>query len=171
MNDDVVSAKEMINRAFSNIESSAFDKNSKITNAWKNTVSKLSMEGEKLAAHSRIIDLKNGVLLIEADHPGWIQMLQMQKKFILKGLNFTVKELDIKTLAFRLKGTDAKLAAAVQEEIEVQESEEFHDNIRKAENQLERMGYRASKKKGELPKELTDIFESLKNDMLTNKQN
>ena len=57
MNDDVVSAKEMINRAFSNIESSAFDKNSKITNAWKNTVSKLSMEGEKLAAHSRIIDL------------------------------------------------------------------------------------------------------------------
>ena len=31
--------------------------------------------GERLASNTRVLDLKNGVLIIESDHPGWIQYL------------------------------------------------------------------------------------------------
>ena len=61
-------------------------------------------EGANLAAHSRIVDLKNGVLLIEADHPGWIELLQLRKNYILRGLSMYAKNMGVQTLAFRLAG-------------------------------------------------------------------
>ena len=61
-------------------------------------------EGANLADHSRIVDLKNGVLLVEADHPGWIELLQLRKNFILNGLHMYARNMDVQTLAFRLAG-------------------------------------------------------------------
>ena len=61
-------------------------------------------EGANLAAHSRIIDLKNGVLLVEADHPGWIELLQLRKNYILRGLSMYARNMGVQTLAFRLAG-------------------------------------------------------------------
>ena len=69
-------------------------------------------EGANLAAHSRIVDLKNGVLLVEADHPGWIELLQLRKRFILKGLSFYAKDLRVETLAFRLAGKRGNVSGA-----------------------------------------------------------
>jgi predicted nucleic acid-binding Zn ribbon protein len=40
--------------------------------------------GDALAAHSRLIDVQNGVLLVEVDHPGWLQMLQLRKAPLLE---------------------------------------------------------------------------------------
>ncbi|MBQ3799601.1 MAG: DUF721 domain-containing protein [Treponema sp.] len=61
-------------------------------------------EGANLAAHSRIVDLKNGVLLVEADHPGWIELLQLRKNYILRGLSMYARNMGVQTLAFRLAG-------------------------------------------------------------------
>ena len=61
-------------------------------------------EGANLAAHSRIVDIKNGVLLVEADHPGWIELLQLRKNYILKGLAMYAKDVPVQTLAFRVAG-------------------------------------------------------------------
>lgn len=61
-------------------------------------------EGANLAAHSRIVDLKNGVLLVEADHPGWIELLQLRKNYILRGLSMYAKGMKVQTLAFRVAG-------------------------------------------------------------------
>ncbi len=61
-------------------------------------------EGANLADHSRVVDLKNGVLLVEADHPGWIELLQLRKNFILNGLSMYAKGMGVQTLAFRLAG-------------------------------------------------------------------
>ena len=61
-------------------------------------------EGANLASHSRIVDLKNGVLLVEADHPGWIELLQLRKNYILKGLSMYAKDMGVQTLAFRVAG-------------------------------------------------------------------
>ena len=87
----------------------------KIHNVWKNVVSNIHSYkdenidsdkripiGQRLASNTRVVDLKNGVLLVETDHPGWIQYLNMYKNFILKGLKMQIPELQIKTLAFRL---------------------------------------------------------------------
>ena len=39
--------------------------------------------GKRLAANSKVVDLKNGVLLVETNHSGWIQYLRMYQNFIL----------------------------------------------------------------------------------------
>jgi hypothetical protein len=64
--------------------------------SWQN------IAGEKLAAHSRIIELERSVLLIEADHPGWVQILQTKQKGLLNAVCRRFPELSINGIAFRL---------------------------------------------------------------------
>ena len=54
------------------------------------------------AVHSRIRELERGVLLVEADHPGWIQILQTKQAELLAAVQRRYPELDIKSMAFRL---------------------------------------------------------------------
>jgi len=64
--------------------------------------------GERLASNTRVLDLKKGVLIIESDHPGWIQYLKFYQNFIIKGLKMENPEIKINSLAFRLKGKEEK---------------------------------------------------------------
>lgn len=61
------------------------------------------LTGDVLAAHSRPLDVRNGVFYIEAEHPGWIQLLQMQQNNILKKVKKKFPELKIRSIAFRLE--------------------------------------------------------------------
>ena len=54
------------------------------------------------AVHSRIRELERGVLLVEADHPGWIQILQTKQAELLSAVQRRYPELDIRAIAFRL---------------------------------------------------------------------
>lgn len=54
--------------------------------------------GPPLMDHSRIIDIKNRNLLVEVDHPGWLQILQFKKRLFLKKLKGSYPELDINDL-------------------------------------------------------------------------
>jgi lysophospholipase L1-like esterase len=60
--------------------------------------------GENLFYHSTIIERKNGVLLIEVDHPGWITLFQFSQKYIVRGFKKFAPELNINSLAFKLSG-------------------------------------------------------------------
>ena len=51
--------------------------------------------GTDIAAHSRVRDVKSGVVIVEVDHPGWLQMLQMKKEQILADMKKTYPELGI----------------------------------------------------------------------------
>lgn len=42
-----------------------------------------SIAGEALAHHTRLVDVQGGVLLVEVDHPGWLQMTQLRKDSLL----------------------------------------------------------------------------------------
>lgn len=66
---------------------------------WKKAV------GEKIASHSRIIDISNGNLLVETDHPGWSQQILFRKKRILEDLNRSIPEFDIKNLLVRIRSS------------------------------------------------------------------
>ena len=55
------------------------------------------------AVHSRIRELERGVLLVEADHPGWIQLLMMKQAELLAVVKRRYPELDIQGIAFRLR--------------------------------------------------------------------
>jgi predicted nucleic acid-binding Zn ribbon protein len=39
--------------------------------------------GESLAAHARLLDVRNGLLIVEVDHPGWLQMLRLRQDALL----------------------------------------------------------------------------------------
>ena len=54
------------------------------------------------AAHSRIQELERGVLLVEADHPGWIQILQTKHQELLSAIGRRYPDMGIRTIAFRL---------------------------------------------------------------------
>ncbi|MDR0719647.1 MAG: DUF721 domain-containing protein [Treponema sp.] len=54
------------------------------------------------AAHSRIKELEGALLLIEADHPGWIQILQTKQRELLKGIIRRFPDLTITGISFYL---------------------------------------------------------------------
>jgi|GEM_PF-333469 len=58
--------------------------------------------GENLAAHSRPVDVRNGIVFVEAEHPGWIQLLQMDQNRILETIRRTFPELGVSGIAFKL---------------------------------------------------------------------
>lgn len=58
------------------------------------------------AANSRIKDLRRGVLLVEADHPGWVQILQTKQADLLAAVQRRCPELDIQSISFRLSRKD-----------------------------------------------------------------
>lgn len=60
------------------------------------------MLGERLATHSRIRDVKNGALVVETDHPGWIQMLQLRQSALLKEISRRYPDLGITSIQIRL---------------------------------------------------------------------
>ncbi len=167
MSDEFISGSQMITKVFNNISNSDIERSDKIQSAWKTTLQKISGNGEKLAAHSFVVDLKNGVLLVESDHPGWNQMLQMNKKFILTGMNRLSGGVKIDTLAFRVKGSEASLSNS--DELAKRAMERYAIKLEEEEKQLEEMGYAKKKAaadasgKESLPPELNAIFERLKN--------
>jgi hypothetical protein len=57
------------------------------------------------AAHSRIRALERFVLLVEADHPGWIQLLQTKQRELLTAVQRRFPELTITGISFRLSRT------------------------------------------------------------------
>jgi len=89
-----------------------------------------------VAVHSRIKELERGILLIEADHPGWIQILQTKQGRLLSAVQQRYPELNIRGVAFRLsrepfpsKDEEKPLTAANDETVEpipepVQEKQE-----------------------------------------------
>jgi hypothetical protein len=63
--------------------------------------------GEGLAAHSRIAELEKSVLRIEADHPGWIQILQIRQKGLLNRVRRKFPTLNITGISFKLSRNPA----------------------------------------------------------------
>lgn len=170
--------------AFTNIERAEMEQNNQLLKSWKYVVSSIkshSINGENLGinlySHSRIIDLKNGILLVEADHPGWIQTFRMYQKYILTGLKRGVPELKISSMAFRLRGTDVELHNQISEE---KIREEFKQRLEKEDEILQKFdsknqsrdssileNTKNSDEKKQIPENLRQILDRLKSDILT----
>ena len=72
----------------------------KLFSAWDQLTQKHGISAA--AAHSRIRDVRRGILLVEADHPGWIQILRTKESVLLLELKKMFRELDICGIAFML---------------------------------------------------------------------
>ena len=164
--------------AFTNIERAEIENNNKLLKTWHTTLESIQSKavngknlGANLYAHSRIIDLKNGILLVEADHPGWIQTLRLYQKYIITGLKRGVPEVKITSLAFRLKGTNAELHSQISEE---QIRKDINNRIQKEENVIREFdtnnrteaGAEKKSENKEMPENLRKILDRLKTDMM-----
>jgi len=63
-----------------------------------------SFVGPRLASHTRVIDVDKGLLVVEAEHPGWIQLLQLRQTEVLEAVSRKFPELGLRGIAFRLSG-------------------------------------------------------------------
>ena len=97
MTDDSKSARELVAKLFSSVDSSAGRQYVALHQNWQ------SLVGIDLAAHSEPVDIRRDALVVELDHPGWMQMLQMQERRLVQRLRRDFPELAIKTLQMRLK--------------------------------------------------------------------
>ena len=182
MMNEIQNLNENITRIFENISSEKMQNSNSLIEIWKKILLKIRSdknpnEGRNLADHSRVVDFKNGILLIEADHPGWIELLQFRKKFILTCLNNALPKLNISTLAFKLKGRGGGLAEdmisksspeLVRVEMEKRISKQ-EEELGQFEKSFENSGKKEKiQENRHLPPELESIFKDLKESMLTN---
>jgi hypothetical protein len=76
-----------------------------------------ALVGSRLAAHSRVVDIEKGLLVVEAEHPGWLQLLQIRQSGILSEATRRYPELGLRGIVFRLSGQGrARVAGARQSE-------------------------------------------------------
>lgn len=175
MNDNIISAADIMMRTIN----TSLIKGMELPSIWKEVVSRIGENtfdetkdemvfGEKLANNSHVVDLKNGVLLIEANHSGWIQYLKMYQRFILNGINRKLPDLKIKNLAFRVAGSNVSLSESYDEKLK-KDMEEMNKKVENNEKILNEMcSQKNSTEKKELPPELLQRFDSIRQTMLTN---
>ena len=174
MNNQIISAADMMLQA-ANIGTSEANE---ICSVWKKVVSGIHSSkyesetsekrmpiGDRLAGNTRVIDLKNGVLLVETDHPGWIQYLKMYQKFIIKGIRMNLPNVKVSSLAFRVSGEKVSLSESYENQV-AKERKEMEQKLARQEKELEKFDKKKPESTGELPPELLAKFESIRNSML-----
>ncbi len=173
MNNQIISAADIMMQV-GNIGTSEANE---ICSVWKKVVSgvhsykhesedseKRIPIGERLAGNTRVIDLKNGVLLVETDHPGWIQYLRMYQKFILTGLKMKLPDLKITNLAFRVTGEKVSLSESYENQL-AKERKNMEAKLEKQEKELKKYEKKNSTA-STLPPELLAKFDNIRNSML-----
>lgn len=67
--------------------------------------------GDALAAHARLVDVQKGFLLVEVDHPGWLQVAQLRKSTLLEAARQAAPLAGIDGVKFRVGSGTAKPGA------------------------------------------------------------
>ncbi|GMO21582.1 MAG: hypothetical protein Ta2B_00410 [Termitinemataceae bacterium] len=72
--------------------------------SWEMILQKAFMNNKtsakEIADHSKIFIIENGILTIQVNHPGWMQLLQARQKEIVAIIHQEFPEMNIGSLAF-----------------------------------------------------------------------
>lgn len=159
---NIVSISGIMPDAIAELDRRAVAQTHNILRAWQEVLSSIKPtysnsfnandnEGKLLLAHTRIVDIKSGTLLVEVEHPGWGQMLNMHKKYIITGLNMKQKDCHITNILIRTLGQDFTL----------------HDKIRFRKEIKEPLSKEELERKNETAQKLHKIFEKIQKNILT----
>jgi hypothetical protein len=178
MNDKIMTCSDLMLRV-----TELASESNKLNSVWRRVVSKINSNqrgdnvipiGERLAGNTRVIDIQNGILLIETDHSGWIQYLKFYQKFIITGLKREIEDLNVNSFAFRLSGSNALLAESKDKKMK-KEINDVNEKFEKIENEVNKIyadkkgdTNKSDEKKSTLPPELYEKLENIKRSMLTN---
>jgi hypothetical protein len=62
--------------------------------------------GPDLSAHAKAIDIVHASVVVEVDHPGWLQLLQLRERNVLQSLHQRFPDLKITGMRYRLVEPD-----------------------------------------------------------------
>ncbi len=85
------------------------------------------LAGVNIASHSRIADITKNLIFIQVDHPGWMQILQLQEEQILKRIRKAFPSLEIKGMRMFLSERGAELPPSTQENPDTQQEKEISE--------------------------------------------
>ena len=74
-----------------------------------------TIAGDRYYTHAKPVDIKNGILIIEVEHSGWISLIQFKAESIVKRMESKYPELKVKGVAFRLSNQVVPEKKPVQE--------------------------------------------------------
>ncbi len=97
MSKDVKKAADIVTSLFSTLDGNRMREANDFYGNWRMLV------GEKIAAHSRVVDVDRGVVVVEVDHPGWSQQLSFVKKRVISDLSRAFPSLAIKAMVVRVR--------------------------------------------------------------------
>jgi predicted nucleic acid-binding Zn ribbon protein len=66
--------------------------------------------GRELGSRSRVVEVEDGVVVVEVDHPGWLQMLLLRKRSLLDAARKAVPGGRIDDLRGRVSGSAGRRA-------------------------------------------------------------
>ncbi len=101
--DDIKSASQVLETFFSGLLGSKANEYTTLDKGWQKVLKTIPRDGEKMASHSEIKEIKNGCLYIQTDHPGWVQLFQLHKKKIMYTLRKEFPSIQIKDFFFLIK--------------------------------------------------------------------
>ena len=62
--------------------------------------------GDSMAAHTRLVDVRNGMLIVEVDHPGWLQMFRLRQDALLEAARKVAPAAGLEGIRVRVGGGD-----------------------------------------------------------------
>jgi len=95
------SAEELIRRFLDGIGAKEGEEYVRLFSTWREIVS------DRIADHAQPVDVRGRTLVVEADHPGWIQMVMMERTRIVDELRRRFPELGINGLSVRTASISA----------------------------------------------------------------
>jgi predicted nucleic acid-binding Zn ribbon protein len=63
--------------------------------------------GESLADHVRLVDVHNNTLIVEVDHPGWLQMLRLRQDALLEAARRAAPQVSVDGIRARVGGRNS----------------------------------------------------------------
>lgn len=173
-------ASDIVTDVFDSVEHNSLDTANMVVSTWYTIISRIRssgenghMAGQNLCDHTRVVDLKNGNLLIETDHPGWIQLLKLHNRYIITGLQKYCPSLHIRIVSYRLAGSGVRLhgdksrrPAADRKEVQ-QEIEKRYKPI-EAYDKARGVCETPAKADAPVPEKLKTIFANLKESLSLN---
>lgn len=97
MSEDFTKADALISKLFDSLTAEKAGEASRFIRSWNDLV------GDRIASHSRVLDVYQGVLIVEVDHSGWSQLIHLQKSSIMRGLKQKFPNIEIHSISVRVK--------------------------------------------------------------------
>lgn len=90
----VKKVSELLSSFFDGELAAKGEKYVEFSNSWR------TIAGARLGEHSRPAEIRRGMLIVEAEHSGWIQLLQLHQEKILAEIQRRYPDLEVRGVAF-----------------------------------------------------------------------